>query len=122
MKTTTCLFVIFLGALLAACGGPTYAHTDIDQVSQSALPASVNVQALEMKVGGLVTAHVVSYNSDNKAMGNTVESDNPGVLEVSTTTNDHQYAFMGISSGTAHVTIRADGDPVVTIAATVDVQ
>jgi hypothetical protein len=121
------LFSVFAVASLlslAACGGPSYAHTDIDQVSTSSALAgqSVNVQQVTILEGGLATAHIVSYNTDNKGMGNSVESDNPAVLEVSSTTSDHVYAFLGISAGNAHVTIRADGDAVVTIVATVQPQ
>lgn len=125
MKTTTIVLSGLLGAaslFAMGCGGPSYAHTDIDQVSQSALPASVTVQTISARVGGVVTAHIVSYNSDKDAMSNTVESDNAGVLEVSTTPGDHVYAFIAASPGTAHITVRADGDPVLNITATVDPQ
>lgn len=124
MKTNLLLlpFVAMLATSSIACGGPSYSHTDVDNVSQSELPGSINVQKVQVAVGSVTTAHIVTWNDDNEQMVTKVESDNPSVLEVSPAKDDHVFAFLGIGTGTAHVTVRADNAAVLRIDATVTEQ
>jgi hypothetical protein len=118
----------FLGAslclsVLAGCTA-SYSHTDISTVSPSDPPLTSQVTAFSVQVseGGVVTAHIAPFNSDEKPMVGDVQSDNPSVLKVFRAYGDKNYAFVGLKQGQAHVLFLADGVTVATINAEVSAQ
>ena len=67
---------------LGACGAD-YDHTEITNVKGSPpFPGSVSYARIVVPVGMVVTAHVVSYDDDHKAMAMGLQSMDPRVVEV----------------------------------------
>ena len=105
--------------LLAAACGPDYSRTEIDNVSQSDLPGTVGGNEIRIPIGGVTTARVAPYNTDDEDMRGDVVSEDPSVLEIDKTTATNVYAFMGIRPGTTRVFLYADGQLVAAIPASV---
>ena len=104
---------------LAATGcGPSYDHTDFTP-RPSKLGGTVDRQQIVVPEGMIVTAHVVSYNDDNKEMSVGLHSRDDSTLQVQSVISDHDFAFVGLKQGTTDVELRAEGDLVLTITATV---
>jgi hypothetical protein len=105
--------------LFAVGCGPSYDRTEIDSVSQSDLPGIVNPVEIRVPIGGVTTARVAPYNTDDDEMGGNVVSQDASVLEVDRTTAANVYAFLGVRVGTTRVILYADGAAVGAITATV---
>jgi hypothetical protein len=106
MKTTLLAAITLLA--LSGCK-PTYDHTTISQVGSNELPATVTPQKITVSVGGVLTAHIQPYNSDNEALTGDVQSDDPGTIEVAHSTVGANFVFLGIKVGTCKLHVLADG-------------
>lgn len=104
--------LLFVAVGLLAVNGcvATYGRTDISMVSGSAeLPSTVTGRHISLSVGGVVTAHIGPFNSDDKPMVGDVASEDNNVLEVSRAYGDKNYAFLGKHPGKTTVELKADG-------------
>jgi hypothetical protein len=115
---------IFLSIALFALSGckASYDHTNISQVGSNELPASVTAQKITLAIGGVVTAHIAPFNSDNNALIGDVQSDDPSIVEVERTTGHDNYALLGIKTGTSSIHILAGGVSEATLQVEVTVQ
>ena len=120
LRLATASFLFGLSAAAGCVDG--YERTDIDRISSSDLPGTISAHTILIPVGGVTTAHVAPFNSDNKPMVGEVVSDNPAVLEINKTSDDKVYAFLGISRGTTKVRLYADDKVVAIVDATVGAQ
>ncbi len=109
-----------LAPLLPACAA-TYDHTEITQVGSSELTQEASSKTLSIVLGDVLTANVVPYNTDDNPMVGDVSSEDPSVVSVLHTATGG-YAFLGMSVGTARLTLYADGAPVGGLEATVRTQ
>ena len=112
---------VLFGALASTGCAATYDRTEITDVSQSDLPATVSLDAIRVSEGTLATAHVIPYNSDGNPLPGELRSDNPKVLDCTRATNN-KWAFLGVSKGTTIVSVIADGQIVGRINAEVSAQ
>lgn len=110
--------LVFLA--LFGCG-PNYDRTVISNVIADTA-ADVKTTRITVTSGGVVHAHIESFDSSDKSMSNDVSSDKPGVLTVEQGVGDHNYAFEGTSPGRATIMIKAEGELVLLIDARVDAQ
>jgi hypothetical protein len=107
-----------LASAITGCG-PEYDHTDISNVKEGMFGARIDRSRIEVKAGMIATAHIVSYNDDNEVMPMSVRAANPGILDVTGTITDHDFAFIGVKEGTTEVEILADNKVVLIISAEV---
>jgi len=104
---------------LGACGAD-YDHTEITNVKGSPpFPGSVSYARIVVPVGMVVTAHVVSYDDDHKAMAMGLQSMDPRVVEVEGVVSANDYAFFGLTPGTTDVQLTAAGKVVLIVTAVV---
>ncbi len=122
MMKRALLLASFLSSVALGGCAPSYSHTDISQVSTNELPGTVTVPRIQVTQGGIVTAHIAPFNSDEKPMVGDVVSQDRSILEVQRAYGDKNYAFLGIKPGTTHVEFRADGVTVAIIQAEVTAQ
>jgi len=122
MRSLRGLAALALVALLAAgtsgCA-PEYDHTEITGIRQSMLGGRVDRARIEVPAGMIVTAHVVSYNDDNKVMGMTLRAKDPEIVEVTPVVSEYDYAFIGLKPGATDVEVLADNKVVLIISAVV---
>ena len=104
---------------LAVGCGPNYDRVEIDHVSLSDLPGEVSQREIRIPVGGVTTARVTAYDTNDSGMLGDVVSDDPSVLAVERTTATNGYAFIGTKLGATRVRVYADGILVVAIPALV---
>lgn len=105
-------FPFVLGIATIAIGGcvATYDRTDLTSVSQNPeLPSTITGRHIQLAVGGVVTAHVAPFNTDDNPMVGDVVSEDTSVLEVSRSFGDRNYAFLGRHAGKTVVELKADG-------------
>jgi hypothetical protein len=107
-------------AALAGCG-PEYDHTDIIGVHAPPKPLDgrVSYARINVSVGAVVTAHIVSYDDDHKEMDADLRSKDPKVVEVTGVVTPGDYAFLGLQPGQTEVEVRADGHVVLILTAVV---
>ena len=104
---------------LGACGAD-YDHTEITNVKGSPpFPGSVSYARIVVPLGMVVTAHVVSYDDDHKAMAMGLQSMDPRVVEVEGVVSANDYAFFGLTPGTTDVQLTAAGKVVLIVTAVV---
>lgn len=111
-----------LGALVTSGCGADYDRTDITAVKASPLGGSITTSRIEIPVGMILKAHIVSYDDDRKEMDNDLTVKDPSVADVSAVVSDRDYAFYGLRSGATEVEIRADGKRVLIITVVVTEQ
>jgi hypothetical protein len=73
------------------------------------LSAEVSPRRIQVTHGGVVTAHIAPFNSDNKPMVGDVASDDRTILDVQRAYGDKNYAFLGVKPGKTIVELKADG-------------
>ena len=124
MKEKLSSLAVFAGCALAlAACGTDYDHTDITNVKGSPpLQGPMNYARIDVPVGMVVTAHIVSVDDDRKNMSTGIKSKNPQVLEVASVVSADDYAFFGLAPGTTDVEISADGRVVLIVSAVVSNQ
>jgi hypothetical protein len=110
----------FAAVGLGGCG-PDYDHTDIVGVRAPPAPLSgrVDYARVQVSVGAVVTAHIVPYDDDHKALDVDLRSKDPSIVEVTNVVSDHDYAFLGMKTGTTEIELRADGHLVLILTAVV---
>jgi hypothetical protein len=113
---------IAISAVVLAGCGPEYDHTDITAVKASPLGGSMNFTRIEVPVGMIVKARIISYDDERKEMAADIRVADPGVVEATGVVTNGDYAFLGLKPGTTDVTIRADGKVVLIITAIVTAQ
>ena len=113
-----------LASALALCAcGTDYDHTEITNVKGSPpFPGSVSYARIVVPVGMVVTAHVVSYDDDHKAMAMGLQSMDPRVVEVEGVVSANDYAFFGLTAGSTDVQFTAAGKVVLIVSAVVTPQ
>lgn len=111
----TLAVALALGALVTSGCGVDYDRTDITGVKASPLGGSITTSRIEIPVGMIVKAHIVSYDDDRKEMDNDLSVKDPSVADVSAVISDRDYAFYGLRTGATEVEIRADGKRVLII-------
>jgi hypothetical protein len=118
------LGAIALTALLLAGCGAEYDHTDILSVHQPPKPLAgrVDYARIQVSVGAVVTAHIVSYDDDHKEMAADLRSKDTGVVEVTGVVTPGDYAFLGMRVGETEIEVRADGHLVLILKAVVTEQ
>ena len=94
------------------CAGPSYDRTEILDVSQGDLPATVSLSLISLSVGAATRAVLKPWNDDNKLMGVGVQSDNPELLDIAPGVGDHEFMFIARKVGTTSARFLADGDVV----------
>ena len=106
--------------VLAGCGAE-YDHTDIVSVHAPPKPLDgrVSYARINVSVGAVVTAHIVSYDDDHKEMAADLRSKDPKVVEVTGVVTPGDYAFLGLQPGQTEVEVRADGHLVLILTAIV---
>jgi hypothetical protein len=109
--------------LLAGCGAE-YDHTDILSVHAPPKPLAgqVSYARIQVSVGAVVTAHIVSFDDDHKEMEADLRSKDTGVVEVTGVVTPGDYAFLGMRAGETEVEVRADGKLVLILRAVVTEQ
>ena len=107
-------------AALAGCGAE-YDHTDIVGVHAPPKPLDgrVSYARINVSVGAVVTAHIVSYDDDHKELAADLRSKDTNVVEVTGVVTPGDYAFLGLRPGQTEVDVRADGHLVLILTAVV---
>ena len=105
---------------LAGCGAE-YDHTDIVGVHAPPKPLDgrVSYARINVSVGAVVTAHIVSYDDDHKELAAELRSKDTNVVEVTGVVTPGDYAFLGLRPGQTEVEVRADGHLVLILTAVV---
>jgi hypothetical protein len=119
------LLSLFAAAPFALAGcGADYDHTDVVAVHKppSPLAGRVDYARIQVSVGAVVTAHIVSYDDDHKEMDAALRSKDPSVVEVTGVVTPGDYAFLGLRAGQTEVEVRADGHLVLVLTAVVTEQ
>lgn len=95
---------------LAGCAAE-YDHTDIASVHAPPKPLDgrVSYARVNVSVGAIVTAHIVSYDDDHKEMAADLRSKDTNVVEVTGVVSPGDYAFLGLRTGQTEVEVLADG-------------
>ncbi|MDB4938680.1 MAG: hypothetical protein JWP87_5652 [Labilithrix sp.] len=119
-RLLACALLAALALGLGGCG-PDYDHTDIASVRSPPAPLTghVDYARVQVSLGAVVTAHIVPYDDDHKVMSVDLRSKDPSVVEVTNVVSDHDYAFLGMKTGTTEVELRADGHLVLILTAVV---
>ena len=114
------LVSLAVGALSSGCAAD-YDHTDISVVRPPPAPldGSVNHARIQVSVGSVVTAHIVSYDDDHDSMSLELHAKDRSVVEVANVVSEHDYAFLGLRPGTTDVEMRANGKLVLIFTAVV---
>lgn len=110
-------------ALLAGCT-PDYDHTElsIGKAPPKPLAGSVSYARVQVSVGAVVTARIVSFDDDHKEMAAGLRSKNPDIVEVTGVVNPGDYAFLGLRPGQTEIEVTADGHLVLILTAVVTEQ
>jgi len=103
------------GAVSILGCGVDYDRTDITAVKASPLGGSITTARIELPVGMILKAHIVSYDDDRKEMDNDLYMKDPSIADVTGVVSDRDYAFYGLRTGATEVEIRADGKLVLII-------
>jgi hypothetical protein len=108
-------------ALLGSGCAADYDHTDINVVRSPPAPltGNMNYARIQVSVGAIVTAHIVSYDDDRKQMDAVLRSKDTSIVEVAGVVSDHDYAFLGLRPGTTEVHLEANGKLVLILTAIV---
>ena len=109
MRSGVVAFAAAATLVVAGCGGADYDHTDIQNVKPSPLGGNMNFARIEVPVGMIVTAHIVSYDDDHKAMNVALQARTSGIVETTSVVSQHDYAFLGLKKGDTEVELTADG-------------
>lgn len=120
-RVVAALAALALAALgLGGCG-PDYDHTDITAIRPPPAPLEGNVDyaRIQVSLGSVVTAHIVSYDDDHKAMSVELRAKDRSVVEVANVVSEHDYAFLGLRPGTTEVEMLAGGKLVLIFTAVV---
>jgi hypothetical protein len=122
-RLATIALVAGAASALAGCG-PDYDHTDlaIGKAPPKPLDGRVDYARIQVSVGAVVTAHLVSYDDDHKEMATDLRSKDPSVVEVAGVVSPGDYAFLGLRPGSTEIEVRADGHLVVVLKAVVTEQ
>jgi hypothetical protein len=107
-----------LAAVVTGCSAD-FDHAEVTNVKASPLGGNMNYARVEVPVGMIVTAHIVSYDDDHKTMDMDIQADDSNVVEVHNVVSEHDYAFFGIRAGTTEVKLKADGKVVMIVTAVV---
>lgn len=110
--------VVAVLAALTGCAAE-FDHTSVDNVKPSPLGGSMNYARIEVPVGMIVTAHIVSYDSDHKEMAMDLVAKESNLVEVANVVSAHDYAFFGLRPGTTEVKMSAGGKVVLIVTAVV---
>ncbi len=96
--------------VLAGCGAE-FDHTDITSIHAPPKPLDgrVSYARVNVSVGAIVTAHIVSYDDDHKEMAADLRSKDKDVVEVTGVVSPGDYAFLGLRVGQTEVEVLADG-------------
>ena len=96
--------------VLAGCGAE-YDHTDITSIHAPPKPLDgrVSYARVNVSVGAIVTAHIVSYDDEHKEMAADLRSKDKNVVEVTGVVSPGDYAFLGLRAGQTEVEVLADG-------------
>jgi hypothetical protein len=111
--------VLFASTLAIAGCGADYDRTDITAVKPSPLGGSMNYARIEVPVGMIVKARIISYDDDRKEMDADIRVKDNDIIEATGVVTNGDYAFLGLKTGTTEVEIRADGKLVLIVTATV---
>jgi hypothetical protein len=101
-----------VAALAIGCGGPTYDHMTIHDVSQGDLATVVSLTNVSFPVGAAANVQIRPYNDDGAPMTGEVVSDSPSILEIAPGFGEAEFVFMGRTVGTTTVKFLADGQVV----------
>ena len=122
MKLVHSTFRLLPFALFMVACGPNYDRTEIDEVTGGKTHGTVDTQHIVVAQGSIVTARITPYDNDHKDLTSHVRSLDESVLTVTPMVTDHGYAFYGLQVGHAQVEVKADGEEVLIIDATVIAQ
>jgi hypothetical protein len=113
--------IAFVCSLAAAGCAAEYDHTDITVVRPppGPLEGSVNHARVQVSVGAVVTAHIVSYDDDHEDMAVELRTKDRSVVEVANVVSEHDYAFLGLRPGVTDVELLAGGKLVLIFTAVV---
>lgn len=112
-----------VGASLAVAGcGPDYDHTEINNAKPSLPGGRISYSRLEVPVGSLVTAHIVSYDDKHAPMAMGLFTKDATVIDVQNVVSEHDYAFFGLRPGVTEVEMTAGGKVVLIVTAVVTEQ
>jgi hypothetical protein len=108
---------------LAACGAD-YDHTDLNNVHAPPKPLDgrVSYARIDVSVGAIVTARIVSYDDDHKELATDLRAKDKSVVEVTGVVSPGDYAFLGLRTGQTEVEVLADGKVVLILTAVVTEQ
>ena len=104
-RVTLATSLALAAAFVTGCGAD-YDRTDITAVKASPLGGSVTTSRVEVPVGMIVKARIVSYDDDRKEMDNDFHMKDPSIAEVTGVVSDGDYAFLGLQTGSTEVEIR----------------
>ena len=116
MKTRIFLVAAAIAAFAGttACG-PDYSRTDITSVVPGAPTNEINDNHVTLAEGTVLKAHVISTNTKNETMGNSLRSDDATIADVQYVISDHDWLFIGNKVGDTRITINANEDTVLII-------
>jgi hypothetical protein len=112
--------IIGLGAVIAAslatvACGPDYSRTEINAQVTEVPGNEINLNHVTVAEGTFLKAHLVSYNTDNSSMNNSIYCDDTSVIDVEYVISDHDWSFAGLKQGNSRCTISANEHTVLII-------
>jgi hypothetical protein len=107
--------------VVAGCGAD-YDRTDITAIKPSPLGGNMNYTRIEVPVGMILKARIVSYDDDREEMDADIRVKDTSIVEATGVVSNGDYAFLGLRPGTTEVEIRADGKLVLIVTAIVTPQ
>jgi hypothetical protein len=112
-----------LAALISGCAAE-YDHTDLNNVHAPPKPLDgrVTYARINVSVGAIVTARIVSYDDDHKEPATDMRTKDTSVVEVTGVVSPGDYAFLGLRPGQTEVEVLADGKVVLILTAVVTEQ
>jgi hypothetical protein len=116
------LVAAFAASLAVAGCGPDFDHAEIDNAKPSLPGGRIGYSRVEVPVGSLVTAHIVSYDDDHKPMAMRLFTKDATVIDVHNVVSEHDYAFFGLRPGVTEVEMTAGGKVVLILTAVVTEQ
>lgn len=109
--------------LISGCAAE-YDHTELNNVHAPPKPLDgrVNYARINVSVGAIVTARIVSYDDDRKELATDLRTKDASVVEVTGVVSPGDYAFLGLRPGQTEVEVLADGKVVLILTAVVTEQ
>ena len=125
MKTNlfTAAAMLFVPALLAACGSTGVDHVDLE-TSGAPIAGQFTSSAATVPVGVILAFQAAPKTSANKDLSASLaaSTDDTRVAEVLPTTTDNQFVLIGAGAGTTTLHIRDGGREMSTLQVTVTPQ